>query len=203
MVATVIGLYCYHEYAIQFWSCEEGRAYVNVRPDESAAGHSDAGRLTFSEDAHVDTGRSVGYRAKDGSVYCVAPIAGDQDPATVEYLAAGEDCCAERGNFNCDASWDAKAKSGVVIIERSPFVSNSQEMYMKAAREAAGAYEFTLGKKPLFVRWVRDAQVIEDQYWNNCMVFLVCACFMHLMASILFGFVLHFSTGSRSRKAFN
>lgn len=204
LLSTVLGLYCYHSYAIQFWSCEEGRAYVNVRPDEAAGGHADAGRLTFSEDAHVDTGRSVGYRSKDGSMYCVAPIMGQEDPTTVEYWAAGLDCCGQRGNFNCDSAWDEKAKSGVVMVDQSgPFApKGTRETYMKAAQEAAGAYEFKLGKHPLFVRWVRDAQVIQDAYWNDCMVFLVCVCFVHLMVSIMFGIVLHFSTGTvRARKA--
>jgi len=209
MMSTVLGLYCYYEYAIKFWSCEEGRAYVNVRPEESAAGHLDAGRLTFSEDAHVDTGRSVGYRDKDGGVYCVAPILSEEDMITAEYFAAGEDCCGQRGNFNCDGAWDEKAKSGVVIVEGipggvlsdAPLLTNAREMYMKAAQEAAGAYELKLGKKPIFVRWVRDAQKIEDEYWGDCLMFLVCICFAHLFFSVLLGLLLHFSTGVRPRKA--
>lgn len=202
MVSTVLGLYGYYEYAIKFWSAEEGRAYVNVRPEESAAGHLDAGRLTFSEDAHVDTGRSVGYVTKDGSLYCVAPILGEVDLVTAEYFAAGQDCCGKRGNFNCDGAWDAKAKSGVVIAETqsNSLLSNAPEIYMKAAQEAAGAYELKLGKKPIFVRWVKDTQAIVDAYWSDCMVFLVCACFAHLFFSTMLGLVLHFSTGVRPKK---
>jgi hypothetical protein len=201
LLSTALGLYCYYEYAIKFWSCEEGRAYVNVRPEESAAGHLDAGRLTFSEEAHVDTSRSVGYRGKDGGVYCVAPVLGETDLVTAEYFAAGEDCCGQRGNFNCDGAWDSKAKSGVVIIEGNKMLSNAHEMYVKAAQEAAGAYDLKLGKKPMFVRWVRDTQAIEDGYWNDCMMFLVCVCFGHLFFSTMVGLVIHFSTGVRPRKA--
>jgi len=201
MLSTVLGLYCYYEYAVKFWSCEEGREYVNVRPEESAAGHSDAGRLSFSEDAHVDTGRSVGYRATDGNVYCVAPILGETDLVTAEYFAAGQDCCAQRGSFNCDGAWDAKAKSGVVIaMGGNKMFSNTHEMYEKAAQQAAGAYELKLGKRPVFVRWVKDTQAIEDAYWNDCIIFLVCICFGHLFFSTLLGLVLHFSTGARPRK---
>lgn len=200
LVSCVVGLYCYHEFAIQFWVVEEGRAYANVRPDESAGGHSDAGRLTFSDDARVDTERSVGFHDNGGTIYCVAPIVGDQEPATIEYWAAGEDCCKSRSSFDCDETSNPKARSGVVISDRSPFVPSSREKYLKAVSEASGAYDLKAGKKPLFVKWVEDPQTVQDEYWNRCLVFLISACVVHLMASALFGFVLHFSSGMRMRK---
>lgn len=200
MVSTVVGLYNYHEFAIQFWVIEEGRAPVNVRADEPSAGHSDAGRLSFAEDAHVDTERAVGYRDSSGTIYCVAPVVGSEDPDSVGYWAAGEDCCKQRADFTCDEALNPKARSGVVLIDRSPFVPSSREKFQKAAEESAGSFDLKVGKHPIFLKWVTDTQTVQDEYWNRCLVFLIFACVVHLLISVVFGFVLHFSSGFRLPK---
>lgn len=197
MVSTVVGLYNYHEFAIQFWVIEEGRAPINVRADEPSAGHADAGKISFADDVHVDSERSVGYRDNGGTIYCVAPVVGSEDPDFVGYWAAGEGCCDQRGNFKCDESADEKARSGVVLTDRSPFVPSSKEKYTKAAEAAAGTYDLKVAKHPIFLRWVKDTQAVQDEYWNRCIIFLIGACVVHLMVSALFGFVLHFGSGLR------
>lgn len=196
MTAIAAGLLNYYEYGIKYWTIEEGRMYSNVRPDESAMGHIDAGRISFSPDARLDTQRSVGYKSH-GTVYCVAPIVGDQDPASVQYFAVGEDCCSQRGDFNCDAAWDPKARSGVVVITKGPFGDSKKKWYSKAAEEAGGAYDFATAKTPLFVQWVADPDAVQDEYWDRCLMFAVCACLLHFVASALLGFVLHFMSGKR------
>lgn len=199
LMGSVVGLYAYHEFAVQFWAIEEGRAYTNVRPDDPALGHLDAGRLSFSLDARVDTQRTVGFRDKTGSIFCVAPIVGDQDLTTGEYFAAGEGCCDQRSDFDCDDSSDPKARGGIVLVDRSPFVSSSREKYLKAAKEAEGTYELKAGKYPIFIKWVRDAESVQDQYWNECLVFVLFASVVHLGVSAVFGSVLHFSSHMSSQ----
>ena len=71
------------------------------------------GKLIFSLDARVDTARSLGYKAK--TVFCVAPII-DYATDSVEYWAAGSNCCGQRADFSCDDVWNPKARSGVVMM---------------------------------------------------------------------------------------
>ena len=49
--------------------------------------------------------------SQDGSTFCVAPIVDSEANASVQFWAAGVDCCG--GRFDCDDAWDGKAHAGV------------------------------------------------------------------------------------------
>jgi len=186
------GLYNYDTHMFQYWSYEENRLYTNVLPSEPALAHLDAGKIIFSPDARVDTTRSVGFKA--GAVYCVAPILDDIQATRVEYWAAGTDCCGQRADFSCDASWDAGARSGVVVVDNNSFLSTHRDYYMLAVEEAEAAFDLVSAKKPLFVRWVSDPQEVQDDFWRSGIGFLVAECCVYLLISLLFGSVMQLSS---------
>jgi len=203
LFGTLTGSYNYWTHMFQYWSYDENRAYSNVLPTEPAEAHADAGKIVFSHTARVDTTRAVGY--KSGSVYCVAPILDDTQLDRVEYWAAGIDCCPSRGDFNCDDSWNPKAKSGVVILDTTAgdaavssgdtsvgfsLWKSKRDYYVKAVREAEANFALTSAEHPLFVRWVGDPQMIQDDYWRSGVGFLVATVCIYLLISIIVGAVM-------------
>merc|ERR1719359_636090 len=201
--ACLVGSYNYWMHMFHYWSFDENRGYTNVLPSEPAAAHADAGKIVFSNTARVDTTRAVGY--KSGTVYCVAPILDDTQLDRVEYWAAGVDCCPARGDFNCDDSWNPKARSGVVILDTSAgdasvssgdssigfsLFRSRRDYYLKAVRQAEANFGVTSADHPLFVRWVGDPQQIQDDYWRSGVGFLVATVCIYLLISIIAGAVM-------------
>jgi hypothetical protein len=203
MFSSMFGTYNYWMHMFPYWSYDENRAYSNVLPTEPAEAHSDAGKIKFSHTARVDTTRAVGY--KSGSVYCVAPILDDTQLDRVEYWAAGVDCCPARGDFNCDDTWNPKARSGVVILDTSAgdasvssgdtsvgfhLFKSKRDMYVQSVREAEANFGLTSADYPLFVRWVGDPQQIQDDYWRSGVGFLVATICIYLLISVIAGAVM-------------
>jgi len=185
----ILGMYDYYEFMLIYYSYNEYRVYTDVLPSEPAAAHADAGTMVFTEDSRVDTTKALGYKA--GTVYCVAPILDDSQASRVEYWAAGVDCCSQRADFNCDDSWDPKAKTGVVIIDNGSIVTSKYDMYMKAVKQAEAAYGALAAPKPIFVRWVTDPVKVEQEYWTWGVGFLVISSAIYLFVSIVLGGLLH------------
>lgn len=197
IVGVWSGIYNYQENILRYYYYEEGRAYTNVLPSEPAAAHSDAGKITFSNNARVDTTRAVGY--KKGVVYCVAPIMDDTQTARVEYWAAGTDCCLQRADFNCDDAWNNQAKSGVVLVDQEDYLVKNNwgihAMFMKAVKEAEAAFDIVSSEDPLFIRWVKDPQTIQDDYWRSAIGHLFASAGVYLLLSIIAGAMLQMAAG--------
>lgn len=199
---VILGSYNYWTHLFQYWSYDENASYTNVLPTEPAAALSDAGKIVFAKTARVDTSRAVGFKVSD--VYCVAPILDNTQMSRVEFWAAGINCCPARGDFSCDDAWDPLSKSGVVIMGTGPdekpsagrqgfgfkFWDSPREYYMKAVKEAEAAYSLTSSKTPLLVRWIRDPQAIQDDYWRSGVGFLVASICVYLLLSIIAGAIL-------------
>lgn len=170
LIATVAGFFAgienYNERLFHYWTANEGRQYTNVRSDSLAAAHADAGVLVFTDEAVVDTTKTIGY--KSGSVYCVAPISRkDQTHAsTIQYWAAGVDCCNGRGFFSCDNALDKAAKSGLVIREQptSALFKSELDYYLHAVEMSSEIYGLTTAKEPFFVRWTTDVTAKAESY---------------------------------------
>lgn len=201
---ALLGNYNYSTHLFQYWSYDENAAYTNVLPTEPAAALSDAGKIIFSSTARVDTSRALGFKVD--TVYCVAPILDNTQMDRVEFWAAGIDCCPARGDFTCDDTWDPKSKSGVVILGASAGDADSargsvglglqlwhpiRDYYMKAVHTAEAAYSMTSSKEPMFIRWVRDPQAVQDDYWRSGVGFLVASVCIYLLISIVVGGILH------------
>jgi hypothetical protein len=207
--ACVCGGYNYWMHMFHYWSFDENRGYTNVLPTEPAEGKQDAGTIVFSNTARVDTTRAVGYRS--GTTYCVAPIMDDAQLDRVEYWAAGTNCCEALGDFTCDDTWNPSAKSGVVILDMQPgdaYIMSGESSfgvslwapalpyYHKAAKQAEAHFSLTSAKHAIFVRWVADTQVVQDEFWHAGTGFLGIVVLIYLAISIPAGLMLNLWSGS-------
>lgn len=191
MFALVIGFYTYFEFMINFVNGEQRRTYSDVRPDEEAASHTDAGRLIFSEDAFLNKDLAVGY-LEDGSTYCVVPIVGEPQLVPVQFWAVGEGCCKSRKSFECDDATQGHVRTGVVLSgESSPFSSDALAPYKKAVEEACGASGIQSAKEPIFVRWIAEPEALQNSYWNYSVGITLASCLVYLFVSVAVGSVLH------------
>lgn len=182
---NTLGVYNYDTHFLQYWAYDENRTYSNVLPSEPAAAHADAGKLEFAQEARIDTTKAVGY--KEGSVYCVAPVMAATQSARIEYWAAGVDCCKQRADFQCDDANDDQARSGVVILDTNSIIASPHDYYVKAVMEAEAAYDLVSAKHPLFIRWVREPQAVQEYYWRQGLGTLVAACGVYFLISLVFG----------------
>lgn len=174
LLASVFGFVAYRSFYSKYWLSQSSHSYANVLPSEAAAAYADAGKLIFSEDARLVISKALGY--KEGSVYCVAPIQDDAD-STVQFWAAGLDCCGARGSFSCDDAWDIKAHAGVVL--------KPEPEYLQAVKQAKAAFGLEAAKEPVFVRWVVSPEVVElkDFLFGNGLLVGVCIVFLVLLAT--------------------
>lgn len=178
-VSSMFGFLAYKEFYAVYWSCHDSHTYANVLPSEAAAAYLDAGKLLFAEEARVDVSRAVGY--KDGTVFCVAPVLDTSGSKTVEFWAAGKDCCGSRGSFECDDAWDHKAHGAIVLSAAA-----LEPEYALAVRQAEAAYGVTSVAEPVFVRWVVDPEKVELNYWRLGNGVLVGVCIIFLALSTTF-----------------
>jgi len=199
-LGVVLGLYNYHEYMYAYWTYDENREYTNVIPSEPAAAHSDAGKLYFTTDSHVDTFKAVGFK-HEGSTYCVAPIMDDTQTSRVEYWAVGfmdPPCCDRRSTFTCDDAANPKAQAGLVVLDDEGFLSkNFREYYMGGVKEAEAAFELVSASKPVFVRWVVDPDEVQNDYWKSGVGFLCAVSFVYLLFSVFLGALASMHAGGK------
>lgn len=195
-----VGFTCYELQLAHFWSLNDGHVYTNVVPSDPAASYVDAGKLLFTEDSRVDTSKSLGYQ--DGDTYCVAPILDDSDTGDVEFWAAGVNCCASRGNFVCDDAFEPNARGGAVIRSVSALSSDVRDKFALAVRQAEAAFEIASAPNPLFVRWVQDPQLLQEDFWHAGCGVIIAGLGVYLLLQCIFVCLIATIThGDDDRKA--
>lgn len=184
VVGACVGFTCYQLQLSHFWFLNDGHVYTNVLPSDPAAGYVDAGKLLFTEDSRVDTSKSLGYQ--DGDTYCVAPIIDGSDTGDVEFWAAGVNCCAARGNFICDDAFEPDARGGAIIRSVSALSVDVRDKYALAVKQAEAAFEIASTADPLFVRWVQDPQLLQDDFWHVGCGIIIAGLGVYLLLQCIF-----------------
>jgi len=166
VLGTVVGYVSYDCCIGEYWLSQRLEARENVLPSEPAGAYANAGEIIFADEARVDASKSVGF--KDTETFCVAPIASDAPLDTVQFWAAGIDCCGARGSFACDDSWNPKAHAGVVInnISNALMRSDIRGKYLKAIKLAEVTYAIASVKEPILVRWVANPDQVQLNVWR-------------------------------------
>lgn len=184
ILGAVVGLVSYDCCIGEYWLSQRLEARENVLPSEPAGAYSNAGEIVFADEARVDVSKSVGF--KDSSVYCVAPIATDAPLDTVQFWAAGTDCCGARGAFVCDDSWNPKAHAGVVINNTTNQLMRKdiRSKYLKAVKLAEVTYAIASVQEPIFVQWVANPEQVQLNIWRAGFGFLLGAI---IVAALLCG----------------
>jgi len=199
VMGTLYGLYNYHENFLQYEAYSANREYSNVLPSEPAAAHADAGKIEFSKSARIDTTKAVGF--KQGDVYCVVPIMDDMQTSRVEYWAAGMNCCKQRADFQCDDAGSVDAHSGVVILDTNSFFPSNRDVYEKAVKEAEAAFDIVSSPNPLFVRWVKSPQEVQEMYLSSGWGYLLVGIAVYFLLSIILGAICHIQSGKKAHAA--
>jgi len=181
----------------KYYAYEGQREYVNVVPNELALSHLDAGKITFSSDAHLDFQHSATFR--DGDIYCIVPIVGNAAVTQIQYWAAGTNCCEHNRNFTCDDAANSKAREGLVYLDVGVFANDADVVgFRKAVKEATAAFGLKSSNDALFVRWVVNSDEAQRGYWNSSVGFIVGSTLIYLVISLVIGATIHF--GSRPPK---
>mmetsp|Transcript_14729 Transcript_14729/g.40648 ORF Transcript_14729/g.40648 Transcript_14729/m.40648 type:complete len:293 (-) Transcript_14729:86-964(-) len=182
-VAVPIGLFVENGYMKEYWRLDNGAVYRQLNPFDPGASHSDATVLEFREGTFVDIQRSVGYM-KAGTVYCVAPVSSKHMAASVQYWAAGTDCCGQRGSFTCDDVENPSALSGLTIVD-------SDDSFKTAVRMAESVYDLSPSvTAPVLVMWTLNAVAYKDGLWTSAATLVTVASVVHLVVSSLAGFTI-------------
>jgi len=195
--ANGVGLWNFKQHLETYWA-HEGQQVYNVLPGDRALSHSDAGRLIFSGDAHVDVSASIGLQK--GHRYCVAPIISATSPVQqIQYWAAGVDCCGrDSGSFSCGEVKDLKAHAGLVYLDHG-LGHEALRYFKEAAREAGAAHGAEPSEDALFVEWTVDPDEAMRRYWSAGVLVLVASACAHAVVSSIAGLLVHF--GCRRRAA--
>jgi len=187
LVATSVAVACgnvnWKRNFSRYWAYDGQRTYTNVLPNEAALSHLDAGKILFSEDAHIDLASAVGF--KDEKLFCVAPIVGQTTESEVEYWAAGIGCCGKAGTFDCDDAKMREAHGGLVHLEHT---SN----FVKAAKQAQALNGLVSSEDALFVQWVENPDQAQKVYWHRGVTFAVGGIIIYVVFALLCGCMLHF-----------
>jgi hypothetical protein len=201
-LGTMLGFYNWDRHMVWDAAYNGQRFYSNVLPTEPALSHLDAGKISFSSDSKVNTGKAMAY--DDDSIYCVAPVmdSRNQSGTKAEYFAAGVDCCEASGSsyrFTCDAYDDAKAHSGLVYLKYGD--SDKLGKFRKAAEKFGTTYGVAVSQDAIFVKWVRDLDRAGNAYQNSGVSFFLGTSLVYLVMCTAAGFMIHFSQrrGNRSR----
>lgn len=159
------------------------REFSNVKPNTNPMSVMDAGVLTFTKDALLDTTKSAGYKFWFYN-YCAAPVVDRHNPedAPITFWAVGVGCCGSRGDFVCDSAQDQSVRSAVPLRPHNlgPEIT---EHYHRAIRMSAAANNLNVAKEPVFVLWHKDPHKVGKNSWWLCTVLFIvftlialCAC---------------------------
>lgn len=198
IAGTVAGLWNYNKSMNKYWAYEGQRTYQNVAAAEPALQHLDAGKLVFIKNTMLDQSKSFAWMS--GSAYCVAPVVAkgpSMGQHSVQYWAAGTDCCDKGSKFSCDDAADPNAHAGLVYLDDVLLPDYDLGKFRQAAAAALAAQTDLQGTSPedaLFVRWVKDVDAAQRDYWYYAASFVIIAVCFHTLFSVLVGFIIHFTS---------
>lgn len=156
LLGSLVGMVCYDSLGYFAIVYSSSRTYQNIVASTSSATVADAGRIVFSNEAAVDQSNAIGYVARDGTMYCAAPVRDLSETTSVQFWAVGWNCCDLTGNFNCDEAKNKDAHGGIVVFD-SPgkFTDSNRDFYDKTRRKAEAQFDIISSQEPLYVRWVK------------------------------------------------
>jgi len=201
-ISSVLGLVVNEMYIGPYLHYDRSPDFTNVLASDSAAGMADAGKLVFADDVALDSVRALGYK-EDGTVYCVVPIIDTETSGPsvapnvnqVQFWAVGTNCCGARGAFNCDDTFNVKARSGLVLPDS--MFHDSRAKFLLAVKQAEAAFNIISAKEPLFVRWLLNPEQAQANMRIAGACTVLIACVVYLVLSIIVASTLQLSMKPR------
>lgn len=189
--AFIVSLVTYIHFLEPYHSLGMGATYLDMLPSQSALGASDASAIVFAPGTSVDTHRTYGYvdaRNPGGTVYCVAPVSNQWTIAepSVQFFAAGTDCCGKRGAFGCSQGGNGARGALLLATEET-----AQKGYKNAVEGAAVAYGLQPGNGYLLLTMVSDPMKIRNDKYDGAVKLLLIYIFVYLVIACMTGYMAH------------
>lgn len=198
-----VKIYC-HLYA-PYLLAVEGREYSEVPPSAKTAEYADAGVLSFTADATLDTSRSFGFKADDFT-YCVAPVVSrtaavhpTSSGPKVTFWAVGKDCCGNRREFECDGAGETEVRSAFTVrdvdynfITKRIVPRTSRPLYLTAVDAAKALHNLKSenDESIILVRWAADPKDTLEVWRNRAYIGCGVACILYTVCiTILWSFI--------------
>jgi hypothetical protein len=181
LVGMTLGLY-YYKYGQGYYVYQASQPYTEVVASSRPGAFQDAGTITFSDSARIDTSRSVGF-VDSGSMYCAAPIIDmkemesskrGQPVPQVGFWAVGFDCCEPRSVFWCSrvrVHDHKKTQSGLVVRDAAPLGHQVVPVFRRAVREAAAAYGLQAHEDAIMLELNQDLHLASGKFWSEALSF--------------------------------
>jgi hypothetical protein len=198
LLPLYIGSVIYVKIYMPYYLAVSGRTYDNVSPFAKPAEYADAGVMSFSQDAALDTSRSFGYKAQDFT-YCVAPVVSrtasvhpDSAGPKVSFWAVGQDCCGNRNQFECDGAGHDEFRNAFAVKEPDKDVltqflvpKSNEAMYFKAIAAAKAVHNLRSADEEniLLIRWTADPTSSLKVWYDRAIVGAV-------MSSVIYAIVI-------------
>lgn len=196
IVGTAAGLWNYQKNMDKYWAYQGQRTYTDVSPWSPALQRLDAGKIVFTADSVIDETRTSTL-TRDRT-YCVAPIVakGAAGTQSLQYWAAGVDCCVQHSNFTCDDAADRTAHAGLVYLNDFAIPDYDMDKFRVAAKAIIEAQGLK-GAKPddaIFVMWVKDADAAHREHWYVATNFAIIGICVYTVFAVFAGFGIHFTS---------
>jgi len=196
LVGTAAGLWNYQKNMDKYWAYQGQRTYTGVPSTAPAVQRLDAGKIVFTSDSVINN--KLTSTLVSGRTYCVAPIVtrGATGTQSLQYWAAGADCCEKGKNFTCDDAADPTAHAGLVYLDDFALPDYDMDKIRAAAKAIIEAQGLS-GAKPedaIFVRWVKDADAAHREYWMVATNFAIVGICVYTVFAVIAGFSIHFTS---------
>jgi hypothetical protein len=198
-----LGMWNYHGYMVSYRAYGGQREYTDVEPSAPALQYLDAGQIVFRQDARLDLNRVIAYEAVGRPTVCLAPVvAGDARPSTIDFWAAGTNCCLVGSepfvgrNFTCGDALNSEARAGLVMFDD---LHSHLPEYRTAARDGRGTHGLTSAQDAIFLEWTAKPAEALNHYYFRGVHCLVAGIVIYFVLSMVGGFMLHFIRRMPSR----
>uniref|UniRef100_A0A7S1F1X9 Uncharacterized protein n=1 Tax=Noctiluca scintillans TaxID=2966 RepID=A0A7S1F1X9_NOCSC len=184
-VAASAGMYLgrvnYVVNARPYWDVHSLNFYHSVDPSTYRGNQlMDSGKIEFTQDAYIDTTRTMGFTNND--IYCVAPITSpSRTDNTYDFWAVGINCCpgATTQDFRCGEYSNTEAHSGLRLMREA-----DRAYYRLAVQQAEVSYHIQ-ANHPLFFVWLKEPDTELEAYLTDAFRYTMAGVVVSLVATFL------------------
>jgi len=161
-MAFVTGDGNFTSYMRPYYDITNLNTYPSVDPSKyTGAQLMDAGMIQFTKGSKLNLAKSIGF--KNGDVYCVAPVVGNNGTqSTFDFWAVGTNCCSgHTADFSCGEFSNPAANWGLRLMD-----DTKRDMFRLAVKEAEAAFNLN-APHPVFMYWLSDPQSEVNAYQDD------------------------------------
>lgn len=193
VISTAVGVYCNLAMLEELHRLNQGASYFNVNPAQDVASYIDGTSFVFTNTTHADVSRFFGYvdaGSPNRPTYCVAPVTnGEAAFTSIQYWAAGINCCGKQKPFTCGAA-QKRSAHGALLLNPDLQESKHQEFFAKAITGAQDSFALTGGNGYLLLDWKDDPIKYTNDLWYHSWFLMAVFAAVYLAISGMSAFVI-------------